>query len=152
MAVDDDFDEGPLPEAGGSGCEEDGAPSQYAVAGTAEEEEDGEDEVAPPTGKPAGACVLCGKAAKARWIECGCGARTHVECLGEHYLQVRILRVLRFTGLPLDVLDGGLTTDQKQAHLPRVCLRNIQLCCLVIKRKLVPLAVVPAVLEAKLGE
>ena len=84
VVVDDDFDEGPLPEADGSGCEDDRAPSQAAAVAPAEEQP-----AAAGAGRPADTCVLCGEAAKARWIACGCGARTHVECLGEHYLQAR---------------------------------------------------------------
>ena len=83
MVVDDDFDEGPLPDAGSSGCEEEGAAPQTAAAAPADEQP-----AAAGKSKAAAACVLCGQAAKVRWIECGCGARTHVECLGEHYLQV----------------------------------------------------------------
>ena len=34
-------------------------------------------------------CALCGEKAAERWLVCSCGARTHVECLAQHFLQAR---------------------------------------------------------------
>lgn len=83
VVVDDDFDEG-LPAEAGSECEEEApGPSTAgaAAAAAAEPEQDTAEE----------SCACCGEAAKARWIGCACGARCHLECLAEHYMQARCL-------------------------------------------------------------
>lgn len=35
---------------------------------------------------PPPACVLCKKPADRVWLMCGCGCRTHTECLARHFL------------------------------------------------------------------
>ena len=118
MVVDDDFDEGPLPDADGSGCDEEGAPPQTAAAAPADEQP-----AAAGKSKAAAACVLCGQAAKVRWIECGCGARTHVECLGEHYLQVPRALPLCCFRVSWSISGNHLQTPWKNngfAHVPMV--------------------------------
>lgn len=45
------------------------------------------DAVDPPcvTGK---LCSVCGAKADAKWLICGCGARSHIECMAKRFLQV----------------------------------------------------------------
>ena len=33
-------------------------------------------------------CCMCGEKADAKWLTCSCSARTHIECLAKHFLQV----------------------------------------------------------------
>ena len=38
-------------------------------------------------------CSVCGKKADAKWLTCSCSARTHIECLAKHFLQVHTIKV-----------------------------------------------------------
>ena len=87
VAVDDeDVDEGPLAEAG-SACD-----AEELGSFSAAEDEDtfaaAAEAGGPVPDKQALKCSCCGEAAKQRWIGCACGARTHLECLAQHYMEV----------------------------------------------------------------
>lgn len=36
-------------------------------------------------------CSVCGEKADAKWLVCGCGARSHIDCTAKRYLQVNIV-------------------------------------------------------------
>src|SRR5579875_2241795 len=89
VAVDADFDEGPPAEAG-SDCD-----AEEPGGFTGPEREDVPPAAVAETGAPAAdkqalKCACCGEAAKDRWIGCACGARAHLECLAEHYMEVGV--------------------------------------------------------------
>lgn len=58
-----------------------------------EAELEGDDIAAGPSSGAAAAagklCSVCGEKADAKWLICGCGARTHIECMAKRFLQVR---------------------------------------------------------------
>jgi hypothetical protein len=103
VVVDEDFDEGPILEEGTQAADamQDTSTSasqhlpegalpvgsgtallpHQAAAGDGEPPEQAT--VAAPS-----ACAVCGGRAQDRWILCGCGARTHLHCLAEHFMQV----------------------------------------------------------------
>lgn len=91
--VDDDFDEGPILDNGSEA--NDIAQSLQDAEDSLQNEEVGFEGAAAATaaageveaeGK-ASCCVVCGKKSVLRWLECACGARTHVECLAQRYIQ-----------------------------------------------------------------
>lgn len=87
-------------DEGGVGMEESGvAPStSQQLTGQADEEDSAAAGADVPgacsKNRPGGSrrsasttCALCGKAANRTWVQCGCGCRTHIECLARHFLQ-----------------------------------------------------------------
>ncbi len=92
MVVEDDYDEGPIRDDGDdvsaqldAATGEEGAPCSEIAA---ELEAAAEAETAAPAAKGT-SCVVCEKKVLQRWLACTCGARAHVACLAQHYIQVR---------------------------------------------------------------
>ena len=87
--VDDDFDEGPIrDDADESGASLDAATGEDGIPCP---EGAGKPALKTPAAAEAACCVVCEKKVLQRWLACTCGARAHVECLAQHYIQARHL-------------------------------------------------------------
>lgn len=96
--VDDDHDEGPILEESAEVADFEPEVSQSLEAAgnaTGDGSSDGALPEQATAAKGSVKCAICGEKAQDRWIGCGCEARTHLECLAQHYMQVlKLHRVL----------------------------------------------------------
>ena len=130
VVVDDDYDEGPIrddtDEAGANldaATGDDGMPFPEGVTPL-------ENPAAADAGVAAAkglSCVVCEEKAQQRWLACTCGARAHVACLAQHYIQAQHLHYL----VHIIFLEIKCLTDNCSVCCSRIrLLKQPSLLCL----------------------
>lgn len=83
IIVGDDYDEGPIKDiddAEGVPCPEDTIPANPPLTDSG---------VLAAAAVDSSSCAVCEKRKMTHWLACTCGARCHLECLAQHFIEVQ---------------------------------------------------------------